>query len=1325
MNKKTKLISLILSPVLVLISLAIIWLQIVKPSVLEFITAQIPRVNSMQDVAHLEVGRLDLSLLKLQLIAHDTQVSFKSQTSSLQPVAVQKISAQVDIFDLIIGQISLAKIQIEGANWNYQVAPSDDSPLPEIPVEDIFKVIESIPVQRIIVENSHSNIQLAQPNGNVDIAINTLVISNRRGELDLRTENLNITFHPEDNSHSVVGTAGAALVWNKNELNVINVSAHMLNSSISASGNTKKVRTLLTAPEFQIQARSNVNLEDIRNITLTLFPQKQRVPAVSGTIQTTSSIVINSLDDITGTIQATTTQVLVDHIKLGQAQLKASLKKTHVEVSEVNLEHPSGNIILKNSRVELRNPHNFSTQIQINSFNLQKLFQSLELNDIPADFSAVGAANCKGTIRPAPNGSCSVDTSLTDMWVKPGLKEKLNIVKIKQAQLLGDIQFTDQILNYQTGIKIGSSSGKSSGTVDLKKGYDLKFETERLSFKDIESLADLKIEGDLKISGTSSGDTSYGIISAAMDMTDAAIEDFQLGHFKSELNYKSSHLTFSNASLKVGDTDLKGQLAFLFDRSMLQGNFESPNLQGRDLFYILNKKFSLPFELSGSGSAKVDISGPFDFWKLRYSLQAELKNGYVANERFDILKANLTADGRKINFDNVFLNKTKSRVTATGHIDTSGKDPRFQLQLNANPLLLEETDHVIQYAPAVSGVAYAEGNVVGTLSAPELNLDFSLRQVSYDKFDYPNSQGQVLINKDHFRFEGQFFGRQIQSNILWPWNEKNGFTAKVLIQELNPLFLLPLASIPHPTSDFNSSLSAEIDLSSRQRRLDTATGHIRINDFFLQRGSQSLKLQKPATILFKSGLSSMDNIHLKGTDAFLDLRMHHTNTNSTRLDLTADLQLRIFHFLVPFAQSLSGNLSLNSQILIRQNSFELLGDGELTDGLVAMKGFPQAIEKINTPIEFSKSKILLSDITAQLGHSDVTGVGQVDILGPKNIAVNLRAVADNVEITFPDKIFSAGKANVQLTGNWMPYTLKVDYVVSHGLVETDFEQDANQATTLRASSLLPPQSAEQSIPSLALDVSVDISRGIYIRNSLLEGEAVGQLKILGSPESPVLAGRIDIRPGSKIIFKDKYFDVQTATIQFQQTREINPDIYISANSRISEYDINLLVQGTPKNLSIKPTSQPPLSESDLFSLIALGVTSETDQNLSSSTQQTQTGLEVLAVISNQSQLNKRIQEKLGLTVQLAPSIDSTKNIAVPKVVVSKKISDKLTASYAKPFTGNDQNQEVKLQYLYNKNVSFLLNYQNKDTIQQEQVTNVPTTSKDILGLDLEYREEFK
>lgn len=1311
---------LLATPLLLIIATVIAWNQLFKPLTIKFISERIAKINSSQNVAQIEIEKIDLSLLKLQVIAQGLKIEFKKDAPHLAPLNVNGLSIQLDVFNLIIGHISLSKVIIDSAQWTYEITTNANRET--LPIDEIFKFLELIPIDRIIIYNSNIQLTNADPKILAKLHIPQLTVTNNKDELLLSSPGLTALV-AQDEKGALTFESDINLSLNKDELNINKIELHVLGSHIGITAKLKNIKNLAISPEGQIKFRSKINLDDLRTISLTLFPQKSRIPSVIGFIESNGELNLNSFDNIKGAINISTTQVVLEHFKLGQAQINATLNNNQVEINEIKLEHTAGNASIKNVKFEKRPPYNFSTSLEINNFDLQKLFISLGLNDIPAGLTAVGKSHCAGVIRPEPMVTCKLESDVKNLWVKPGLKKSFNILKLKQGKLVGETKFTKDGMSYRSDIQIGSSKGTSSGTVDFKNGFDIKYQTDRLSFNDVESLADLNIAGDLKINGSTLGDSSFGTVNARISMQNAEIDGFRLGNFDSDLEYKKEQLEFSNILGNLNKSAYDGRLNFNFTDSALEGNFKFPNLYGEDVLQILNKKFDLPFKLTGNGNAQVQLKGPFDFWKIAYDLSSEFNNGSIAGENFNRLDFNVSADGNNVVFKKVRLKKIKSELALEGVINTVQKEPQFNLKIKANPLLLEETDHIISYAPAVSGMGYAEGEISGPLSFPEIFTNFTLNQVSYDKVDYPNSQGKFTINKNYLNFNGQFFGRQIQSDFTWPWNEKNRFSAKILIHDLNPLLLLPLVSIPQPSSDFYSRLNAEIDLVSRNRYLSSADGYIKLTDFVLQRGVHILKLEKPSSLIFKSGLSQMENVILKGGNSYLNIKMNQNSASNVRLNVTADLQLRILHFLVPFAQSLSGNLVVDSQILLKEKSFELLGDGELTDGYVALKGFPQPIESINTPIEFSKSKIFLSDITGQLGQSDVTGLGQIDLLGPKNILVNLRAVADNVELNFPDKILTAGKATVLFSGNWLPYNLKIDYTVMNGLVEKDFGAGTSQSSSITASSFLPAKQIEKLSPSLALDINVDVTKGIIIKNKLIEGEATGLLNISGSPESPIIKGKIDIQPGSKLIFKDTPFNVQTASINFQQTKEINPDIYISANSRISDYDVNLLVQGSAKNLSIKPTSQPPLSEPDLFSLLALGVTSKTDHNLSSDTQQKQTGLEVLAAISNQSQLNKKIQEKLGLTVQLAPSIDSTKNIAVPKVVVSKKISNKINASYSKPFTGNDQNQEIKLQYLYNNNVSLLLNYQNKDALQQEQISN--SNSKGILGIDLEYRDEFK
>ena len=1326
--KKTSQLSLFLGPIAVITGLSLLWLYFIRPQAIQFIHRQIPQLNETQNFVQLSVTDIDISFLRLQLSAGYVEIKFKQNLAELKPVKVKRMRFQLDPFKLLVGQLSVSKIQVDQLDWAFENKKVAEGPaLQELPLDAFFKLLPQIPIDQIVVYNS--DVQFSDSKQSLFLAfkIAQLNLQNNKNSLRLSLRKLNI--HPADPKQSHVSAEldlDTQLNYTKNNsfLEVSLFKLKSFDSVVQISGKLNKFKEVIKNPEGSIKIDSEIHFDDVRTVGLSLFPQKNRLPAVTGFLKTDGEITFKGLDNFNGQLSIQTKQVNVDHFKLGQAQVKAEIRRNQIFINQIELEHPSGLASLKQIEIEQKSPYNFKAQMNVKTFDLQKLFVSMGMTDIPAGFIAKGEAHCGGFLEPEFKINCNVESQLQDIWVKSDAKTKMHILKLKTAEVSGDVNLSSNGVDYKTKLKVGQSQGSSQGEVLFAEGFKISYESEKLSFKDVESLADLNFKGDLKIKGTTSGNASAGIIDADIVFTNAEIDQFKLGRLESKLKYEKAKLSFNQVIGLLEKSPYQGDVFFDFIKGQLIATLDFKDLYGEDILSAIREKFGIAFDLSGRGQAHIDLTGPFDFWRLKYNLKAQLKQGQIADESFDQLAVNLNATGTAIQFGEVFLKKNKSRLTLEGSINTIPVKPLFVLQVKAQPFSLEESDHMMRLAPNFTGQAWIEGQVRGEIENPELNFNFNAKQLSFENNEYPGSQGQVVIDRKNFKFNGQLFGRQIQSDLIWPWNASDAFSVRLQIRDLNPLMLLPLVSIPQPTSEFYSRLNADIDLKSNQRSLKTAEGLIKINDFMLQRGALYLRLNRPSSMTFKSGLNQMDPIELKGEANRLQINLLNSKNEETKLTIAGDVQLRQFQFLVPFAQSLSGRLQLDSQVLFHANDFELFGDGEMTDGLINLKGFPQAIENINTPIEFSKSKILLNDLTAQLGQSEITGQGQIDIRGHKQINVNLQASADNIELTFPDQITTAGKAELVFFGNWLPYTLKVNYKVNRGLIEKDFGQDSSSSkTTLRASPYLPPQQAELQIPSLLLDVLVDMTQGVIVKNRLLEGEASGRLNISGTPENPMIAGQVDIKQGSHLIFKDKPFDIQTATIKFPGGPEINPDIYITANSRVSDYDINLLVQGPSKNLLIKATSQPPLSEPDIFSLLALGMTSS-KLDLSK-TQQEQTGLEVLAAISNQSVINKKFQEKFGLTVQLAPTVDSTKNIAVPKVVVSKKIRKNVNASYTRPLTGDTQNQEWKLQYLFNPNKSLILNYQNVETNQQDQIRNSNTNDQGILGLDFEYKREWK
>ncbi len=1329
-----KKISLIyLTPVIIFAVIAVTWKFVAHPLIVDWVKTQVPRLNSSQDIVDIKYDNLDFSLLKMQAQISDVEIVFKNQYSKFDAIQVKKIKAQVNPFDLLIGKFNLTSITIENLHWTVNDNALDTAKsASELPLDQVFKYLPDIPVDKIKFLDADIHYLVTKNNVAINSFVEMLIVENARSKINFELKKLIQTINLDKNT-SIQAEAKARLSLDKNTLTITSLSLRNIDSELKVSGKLTSFKNIAIRPDGELNIEALFLCDNLRSIYLNLFPQKTRFPSVSGQFQAQGKIAFKGFNDINAQIDLKTLNLAMDQFKFGNAQVKSQIRKNQLFIDQINLEHPAGLAKLTEIEVEQNKPFKFKTKLNIQAVNMQKAFLSLGLTNLPADLDINGSADCTGQLTPPFDIECATKAALTNIEIKERPSQGLSILKIKKLFLDGSIVFNNEDIQFESQIKIGESAGSAKGVVDYSRGFKIDFVTDKLLMNDIESIAGIDFSGALKLQGSTWGDSSQAKLETEFFADNAVIEKFLLGNLSTQLVFEKSHLYFRKLSGKLGTTPYTGYLDFDFNKSQVEGKIASDKLSGLDVYKTLNNKFGLPFEFAGQGTADISFQGPLNFWKLSYSLKSQLRQGQIADEGFEQLDLNIVADGKKINFTDVQLKKLKSILVVGGYINTE-KSPDFKLSVKTNTAYLEEIDTFLKFLPTLAGQVSVNGEIQGGINSPEINLDFNTKQVSLDGLSYLPSQGKVGIDKKYFRLDGQLFGRQIQTNLKWPWKDSNDYLVKLQVRELNLLFLLPLISLPQPSSDFYSRINLDLDLSGSSKHLSSTQGQIKLTDLLLQRGAQVLKLKKPVNIVFENGLKTMDPFDLSGDDNRIGIKLISSSKNETKLDIFTSLKIRILQFLVPFVESINGQLDAQAQLSFNSGnsgssaSMQIFGDGSLTDGSFQLKGFPTAIDNITTPIEFSQSKIFLNSIKANLGQSDVVGSGTIELKGPKNIAVLIQARADNLELTFPEQVTTSGRADLNFFGSWLPYNLKVNYKVNRGLVEKDFGEEKRSAVSnIKASRFLPPQQFEQQSPSLLLDVAVDLNSGVLIKNKLLEGVATGNLNITGSPENTIILGKIEIKQGSKITFKDKPFEVQTANLQFTEANDNVPDIYISALARISDYDINLLVQGVPnKNLAIKPTSQPPLSESDIFSLLALGMTSsKLDQNLSSEAQQQQTSIELLASITNQSAINKKIQEKLGLTVQLAPSVDSTRNIAVPKVVVSRNLLKKLNASYARPLTGDNQNHEVKLQYLFNSHWSGILNYQNKETGITDGSIQKQEQNEGIVGGDVEYKKEFK
>lgn len=1327
MKNSTK-ISLALTPAVSLALLGVLWLTTIKPWVLKTAKGQVPKINQMQDMVHIDVGTINFSLIKLQVYANDISVTLNKDASNT--VTVPTVRMQIDPFNLLIGQLNVSYLRLDDAKINLNetilnLTPKTDTK--EIDLKPLFKLLPKIPVDKVVINDTQLTFEIQSQSAKLKSNIDLLTVTNQQKSLIIAlsdSEHELITKNISKITGATIRLSGQAELT-ENKLELYKLTSKVENSFINASGTLNNFRMAMIKPEFAVKTNGTLIFENLKPFYYFFDTSNKRLPQILGQLKFSGQLQGVGFTKNSGDFLLQTENLKFNFIKFGNAEIKMKFKDNNVAFDEINLDHPAGQAHLTDVQFNQEKPFKFKSKVQVSQFNLQKLFNSLELKNIPADFNGSALGNCTGQLLPF-DANCDTKIIAENIWVKSSLKNDKYIVQVKKALVGGKVNLNLKGVTYEALAKLASSEFTTTGKVDFNDGFDMKFKATNFELAHIDNLAHLNLKGLISGELNTNGTTDWGVINAKINAKNFEIDKFHLGNLSGDLGYKASELTLHNISGEMEKSLYTGDLEINFNESSLNGSVKLPRLYGKSVISILKDRFYLPFTLTGQGQGHMTFSGPLDFWKMKYSLQAELNRGAVAEESFNQLIANLTATGDKVNFDRVLLTKPSGQIIVGGHINTQQNDPRFNLDITSQNLRAEEVDHFVKLLPKSTGLIAVNGKVTETIDRIQIAGQTSLRDFTIEGQSLLSSQGDIVINRNFLSFNGQVFGRQAQAALQLPFNDNHDFIIKAQLRDLNPLTFLPLIKIPPPSVDTTALVTAEVDLRSRKIDLTTLKGFIKLNNFLLQRNNQTLKLQRPSEITFASGLKSLTPISLRGTDQTLDISQHNSVVN-----FNGKILLRPLQFLVPFLENLNGQLEFDFGLNLNSHKLSLAGDGALKNGIVQLKGFPYPIKEINAALDFSQSKLIISSVQAQLNQSPVTGFGYINFLGAQNIDINIQAESSRVDLEFPPQMQTSGLVKVKIFGSWIPYTLKIDYNIDQGLVTKEFTGgDDEMKLTLAPSRYLPPQQLNQQSPTLLLDINPKFSKGIIIKNSILEGTATGELRITGSPEIPIITGRVDIAQGSKLIFKDKPFDILTGFVIFnpgdQKTAEINPEIFLNASSRVSDYDISLLISGQAKTLSIKPTSQPPLSENDIFSLLALGFTSaKQDQNLTSDTQQKQTGLEVIAAISNQSKFNKQIQEKLGLNVQIAPSVDSTKNIAVPKVVVSRKITKKINASYSRPLTGSQQSNEVKLQWLFHPDYSLNLNYQNQTDTNETSIIQNNENDKGNYGVDLEYKKEFK
>jgi translocation and assembly module TamB len=127
---------------------------------------------------------------------------------------------------------------------------------------------------------------------------------------------------------------------------------------------------------------------------------------------------------------------------------------------------------------------------------------------------------------------------------------------------------------------------------------------------------------------------------------------------------------------------------------------------------------------------------------------------------------------------------------------------------------------------------------------------------------------------------------------------------------------------------------------------------------------------------------------------------------------------------------------------------------------------------------------------------------------------------------------------------------------------------------------------------IRLDLHVEADQSIEIRNPSVRLVGSASLDISGSTEQPGLVGKMEFEEGGELTLQTVRYELEHGRLTFADPERIDPFVEIQARTRVQNYEITVRLTGTADRLIPSVSSNPPLPEEEVYSLLAMGYRSD-------------------------------------------------------------------------------------------------------------------------------------
>jgi len=804
----------------------------------------------------------------------------------------------------------------------------------------------------------------------------------------------------------------------------------------------------------------------------------------------------------------------------------------------------------------------------------------------------------------------------------------------------------------------------------------------------------VKLHGALHFSGTAQGAARdldvKGHVQASnlefvLDSTDilidSAVADAEyspntgVAVANSTLHRGSAVLNASGTIAPRREVSSRGVATFVWDDgSAIDTHVQLADAQVPDVLQMAGQQ-EIP--VTGTITANAHVTGTLG--NMNGGGHVSLKDGTAYGEPYEAVSADLTVKGKALDATSVLLKLHGMQIAGDGGYDLGNR--HLHGHLEGHNLVLSKFETVKKTGANVDGRLTLVADANGTPAEPGLRANVKLDNVTYanqavgDATVEAHSEGEKLLFVANSNVVGTKINLQGQTDLTGDYQTQ----AKLSLTDFDvnrPLTLFGPGNIKA-----QSSISGVATITGPLKTPKELDGTAHLDNVDLKLQGIELKAAEPLRVSLRDGLATLEQVHITGQDT--DMRFSgtaqlfgSTDPKGGKLNVkgSGSGNVALLHTFNPDIIS-SGKVQFTVAAAGVVKKPSLTGTVELQHVNIALDGVPNGLSDMNGTLVFNADRLQVQTLTGRTGGGELKFGGSLRY--NNGLYADLTATGDAVRVRLYG-LSATANANLKLQGTASNTLLSGNILITRFGVGQDVDFAAFAGS---GSSISVPPDPDAPSNKIRLDVHVTSSPQLDFQNSYAKLAGSVDLSIRGTVASPSILGRIQITDGSATFASTKY-QLQRGDVYFTNPVRIDPTIDIDATAQVENYEVTVGLHGTASNLKPTYRSEPPLSEADVFALLALGRTQEEaqiyqEQQVAAGTDPTTSALlggALNATVSN------RVQKLFGVgSVKIDPAFVGTLGNSSARITIQQQISKQITATFATNVNTSAQ-QLIQVQY---------------------------------------------